>query len=55
MDVYVYIILYLQIFWSNDELEMIEESSLHQETIKQVTQIEEEFLAIKRVSKLFVY
>ncbi|XP_074358475.1 fructose-bisphosphate aldolase-lysine N-methyltransferase, chloroplastic isoform X2 [Apium graveolens] len=35
------------IFWSNDDLEMIEESSLYQETIKQKTQIEEDFLAIK--------
>lgn len=34
---------------------MIEESSLYQETIKQKTQIEEDFLAIKPVSNFFVY
>lgn len=43
----------LQIFWSNDDLDMIEESSLYQETIKQKTQIEEDFLEIKPVSKFF--
>lgn len=55
MDAYVCIIGNLQIFWSNDDLEMIGESSLYQETIKQKTQIEEDFLAIEPVSKFFLY
>lgn len=41
------------IFWSNDDLEMIGESSLYQETIKQKTQIEEDFLAIEPALQQF--
>lgn len=55
MDAYVCITGNLQIFWSNDDLDMIEESSLYQETIKQKTQIEEDFLEIKPVSNFFFF
>ncbi|KAM7492111.1 hypothetical protein LguiA_035032 [Lonicera macranthoides] len=37
------------IFWTDDELEMIQKSSLYQETIKKKEQIEKDFLAIKPV------
>ncbi|XP_044462202.1 ribosomal lysine N-methyltransferase 4 isoform X4 [Mangifera indica] len=36
------------IFWSEDELDMVHESSLYQETINKNIQIEQDFLAIKR-------
>ena len=42
--------LLLQIFWSENELKMIQQSSLYQETIDQKAQIKKEFLAIKPVS-----
>ncbi|XP_063942592.1 fructose-bisphosphate aldolase-lysine N-methyltransferase, chloroplastic isoform X4 [Daucus carota subsp. sativus] len=35
------------IFWSNDDLEMIEKSSIYEETIRHNIQIEEDFLALK--------
>ncbi|KAM7494978.1 hypothetical protein LguiB_029587 [Lonicera macranthoides] len=37
------------IFWTDDELEMIQKSSLYQETIKKKERIEKDFLAIKPV------
>lgn len=40
----------LQIFWSEDELDMIRQSSLFQETVNKKAQIEMEFWAIKPVS-----
>lgn len=36
-----------QVFWSSDELEMIQPSALYRETLKQKTQIEKDFTAIK--------
>ncbi|KAK4578988.1 hypothetical protein RGQ29_028876 [Quercus rubra] len=36
------------IFWSQDELEMIRQSSVYQETINQKSQTENDYLAIKR-------
>lgn len=50
MDVNVHVIVKLQIFWSNDDLEMIEKSSIYEETIRHNIQIEEDFLALKPVS-----
>lgn len=43
---------YLQIFWSKSELEMIQLSSVYQETTNQMSQIERDFLAIKPVRVL---
>lgn len=34
-------------FWSDDELEMIQSSLIHQEALHQRTWIEDEFLAVK--------
>ncbi|KAI5659913.1 hypothetical protein M9H77_28706 [Catharanthus roseus] len=41
------------IFWSDDELEMIRQSSVYEETIKQRNVIEKEFLAIKPILDRF--
>lgn len=40
----------LQIFWSESELKMIQQSSVYQETINLKAQIQKEFLAIKPVN-----
>ncbi|CAN6711753.1 unnamed protein product [Malus baccata var. baccata] len=39
--------MHCTIFWSDDELELIRQSSVYQETINQRSQIEKEFLAIR--------
>lgn len=43
------------VFWSNDELEMIQPSVLYRETLKQKTQIEKDFNAIKAAFDGFYY
>ncbi|XP_068314858.1 fructose-bisphosphate aldolase-lysine N-methyltransferase, chloroplastic-like [Pyrus communis] len=45
--------MYCTIFWSEDELELIRQSSLYQETINQKSQIKKEFLAIRAAFKKF--
>ncbi|XP_057522413.1 ribulose-1,5 bisphosphate carboxylase/oxygenase large subunit N-methyltransferase, chloroplastic isoform X1 [Amaranthus tricolor] len=45
--------LHSTIFWSENELKMIQQSSLYQETIDQKAQIKKEFLAIKPVFDRF--
>nr|XP_028954505.1 ribosomal lysine N-methyltransferase 4 isoform X2 [Malus domestica] len=42
--------MHCTIFWSDDELELIRQSSVYQETINQRSQIEKEFLAIRMVN-----
>lgn len=46
------IVCFSQIFWSEDELEMIHQSSVYKETINQKSLIEKEFLAVRPVSAL---
>ncbi|XP_075486786.1 ribulose-1,5 bisphosphate carboxylase/oxygenase large subunit N-methyltransferase, chloroplastic isoform X4 [Primulina tabacum] len=43
------------VFWSNDELEMIQPSALYRETLKQKTQIGKDFTAIKATFDGFHY
>ncbi|KAL3837869.1 hypothetical protein ACJIZ3_022460 [Penstemon smallii] len=39
--------LHSTVFWSNDELKMIQPSALYKETLRQKTQIEEDFFSVK--------
>ncbi|KAK9123680.1 hypothetical protein Sjap_013282 [Stephania japonica] len=41
------------IFWSEEELEMVQQSSIYKETYNQLTQIEKEFVAIRPVLDCF--
>ncbi|XP_068316335.1 fructose-bisphosphate aldolase-lysine N-methyltransferase, chloroplastic-like [Pyrus communis] len=45
--------MHCTIFWSDDELELIRQSSVYQETINQRSQIKKEFLAIRMALKNF--
>ncbi|KAB2598161.1 ribosomal N-lysine methyltransferase 4 [Pyrus ussuriensis x Pyrus communis] len=45
--------MHCTIFWSDDELELIRQSSVFQETINQRSQIKKEFLAIRTALKNF--
>ncbi|XP_050122351.1 uncharacterized protein LOC126599678 isoform X5 [Malus sylvestris] len=45
--------MHCTIFWSDDELELIRQSSVYQETINQRSQIKKEFLAIRTALKNF--
>ncbi|CAN6693026.1 unnamed protein product [Malus baccata var. baccata] len=45
--------MHCTIFWSDDELELIRQSFVYQETINQRSQIEKEFLAIRTALKNF--
>lgn len=46
----LFLLDFLQIFWSKSELEMIHQSTVYQETIEEKYQIEKDFLKIKAVS-----
>ncbi|KAM1612558.1 hypothetical protein ACFX1X_001191 [Malus domestica] len=45
--------MHCTIFWSDDELELIRQSSVYQETINQRSQIKKEFLVIRTALKNF--
>lgn len=45
---------YLQVLWTDYELEMIKQSATYKETIKQRNHFEKEYLAIKPVSIVLV-
>ncbi|XP_057799294.1 fructose-bisphosphate aldolase-lysine N-methyltransferase, chloroplastic [Salvia miltiorrhiza] len=45
--------MHSSVFWSDEELEMIRQSALYEETLKQKKQIEKDFLAVKLVSDRF--
>lgn len=44
-----------QVFWNESELELIRPSSVYQETIDHKSQIEKDFLTIKRVNTFYHY
>lgn len=50
---YAHCLYFCQIFWSEDELELIRQSSLYRETINQKSLIEKEYLAIRQVNTSF--
>ncbi|KAG6409693.1 hypothetical protein SASPL_127735 [Salvia splendens] len=45
--------MHSSVFWSDEELEMIRQSALYEETLKQKKQIEKDFLAVQLVSDDF--
>lgn len=45
----------LQIFWNEDELDMIRQSSLYHETVDKKIQIEKEFFALKPVRTFLLF